>query len=318
MNTPVPTDAPTASTHQRLLALQLHPGRVLEVSIADGRVRTLIEDAGASPDGVVVDSGTVYWTTMGVPEADPGTPDGTGYDYSPRNGGVHAWHLGDGGPRRDIVPDGMITTGKQLTSDGAGTLYWGDREGRRVSRARVDGGGLGDLIVNPAGDGIMGECVGVAVDPVHRYLYWTQKGPAKGGKGRILRAGLDLPAGTSAGHRTDVEVLWSGLPEPIDLHLSGGWLYWTDRGAAPLGNTLNRAPVPAPGAAGGAPEILSDGFTEAIGLAVDHAAGLAYVADLGGHIREVPLPDGPAAGRPQREVAALGTALTGLCLLPPA
>ncbi|MFE7114389.1 hypothetical protein ACFU99_03070 [Streptomyces sp. NPDC057654] len=301
-----------------LLALQLHPGRVLKVSIPDGRVQTLVEDAGASPDGIVVESGTVYWTTMGLPEADPHTPGEAGYDFSRRNGGVHAWSPYSGGPRRNIVPAGAMTTGKQLTSDGAGTLYWGDREGHRVSRVRTDGSGLSDLVVNPAQDGIMGECVGVAVDPAHGYLYWTQKGPAKGGKGRILRAGLDIPAGQNAEHRSDVEVLWSGLPEPIDLHLDAGRLYWTDRGAAPHGNTLNRAPVPAPGAAGRAPEILADGFAEAIGLAVDHTAGLAYTADLGGHIREVPLPDGPAAGRRPREVVALGTPLTGLCLLPPA
>ncbi len=322
MTGPGPAGTTTAAGH--LLALQLYPGRVLKVSLADGQVQTLVEDAGAAPDGIVVESGTVYWTTMGAPEVDPRTQGEAGYDFSRRNGGVHAWSLNGAGPRhdgvrdgvRDVVPAGAMTTGKQLTSDGAGTLYWGDREGHRVSRVRTDGSGLSDLVVNPARDGIMGECVGVAVDPVHGYLYWTQKGPAKGGKGRILRAGLDLPAGRSAEHRGDVEVLWSGLPEPIDLHLDGGRLYWTDRGAAPYGNTLNRAPVPAPGAAGRAPEILTDGFAEAIGLAVDRAAGLAYVADLAGRIREVPLPDGPAAGRRPREVVALGTALTGLCLLP--
>ncbi|MFF4341160.1 3-hydroxyacyl-CoA dehydrogenase NAD-binding domain-containing protein [Kitasatospora sp. NPDC001540] len=298
-----------------LLALQPFPGRVLKVSIPDGRVETLVEDAGAAPDGIVVDSGTVYWTTMGAPEVDPGTPGEGGYDFSRRNGGVHAWSPGQG-VRRDVVADGAMTTGKQLTSDGAGTLYWSDREGHRVSRVRTDGSGLTDLVVTPASEGIPGECVGVAVDPVGGYLYWTQKGPAKGGQGRILRAGLELPDGRSAEHRTDIEVLWSGLPEPIDLHVDGGWLYWTDRGAAPHGNTLNRAPVPAPGAAGGTPEILADGFAEAIGLAVDGGAGLAYVADLGGHIREVPLPDGPAADRAPREVVALGAPLTGLCLLP--
>jgi hypothetical protein len=310
-----PGPAGTRTERGDLLALQPFPGRVLKVGIPDGRVRTLIEDAGAAPDGVVVESGTVYWTTMGAPGEDPGTPGEAGYDFSRRNGGVHAWSP-DSRVRRDVVTAGAMTTGKQLASDGAGTLYWGDREGHRVSRVRTDGSGLSDLVVTPASEGILGECVGVAVDPARGYLYWTQKGPAKGDQGRILRAGLDLPAGRSAEHRTDIEVLWSGLPEPIDLHLEGGWLYWTDRGAAPRGNTLNRAPVPAPGARGRAPEILADGFAEAIGLAVDGEAGLAYVADLGGHIREVPLPDGPAAGRPPREVAALGTPLTGLCLLP--
>ena len=35
------------------------------------------------------------------------------------------------------------------------------------------------------------------------------------------------------------------------------------------------------------PEILANGFDEAIGLAVDSDAGLVYVSDLGGSIRSV-------------------------------
>ncbi|MGI5335923.1 hypothetical protein ACQEVS_00275 [Streptomyces sp. CA-181903] len=301
---------------KELLALQVIPGKILRVSLPDGRVRTLLDDAGAAPDGIVVESGTAYWTTMGTPVVDPGRPGEAGQDFSRRNGGVHAVSL-DGGPRRDVLPSGALTTGKQLTSDGAGTLYWGDREGHRISRVRVDGSGLTVLVVNPAEDEIMGECVGVAVDPARGHLYWSQKGPAKGGKGRIFRAGLEIPAGQTAENRSDIEVLWDGLPEPIDLHLDGDWLYWTDRGAAPAGNTLNRAPVPATAAAGQAPEILAGGFEEAIGLAVDGDAGIAYVSDLYGHIRAVPLPDGPASGQDPYEVVALPYPLTGLCLLDP-
>ncbi|MFF0739990.1 hypothetical protein ACFYVL_06275 [Streptomyces sp. NPDC004111] len=287
----------------------------MRVSIADGAVSTLVENAGAAPDGIVVDSGVVYWTTMGAPTSVPSVPGEAGQDYSRRNGGLHALGPGDAAPR-DLLPAGAVTTGKQLTSDGAGTLYWGDREGHRVSRVRTDGTGLSDLVGTPGTDGVLGECVGVAVDPARGHLYWTQKGPAKGGLGRIFRAGLEIPAGESAATRSDVELLWSGLPEPIDLHLEGDRLYWTDRGAAPGGNTLNRAPLPAPGAGGRAPEILASGFAEAIGLAVDSEAGLAFVADLGGRIRAVPLPDGPAASRAPWDVAVLDGPLTGLCLLP--
>lgn len=294
-----------------LLALQVVPGRVLRVSLPDGRVETLIKDAGAFPDGVVVESGTVYWTTMGEPVVDPSKPGETGQDFSQRNGGVHAMDL-DGGALHEVVTAGMITTGKQLASDGAGTLYWGDREGHRVSRVRVDGSGLTDLVVNPPEEGIMGECVGVAVDPARGHLYWTQKGPAKGDKGRIFRAGLEPLPGESAGSRSDIEVLWNGLPEPIDLHIEGDWLYWTDRGAPPGGNTLNRAPLPAAGVPGSAPEILAGGFEEAIGLAVDGEADVAYVSDLGGHIRTFPLPGGTAADREQRDIATISHPLTGI------
>ncbi|MFJ8911223.1 hypothetical protein [Amycolatopsis sp. NPDC102389] len=216
----------------------------------------------------------------------------------------------DGGHTRDVVPAGSIVTGKQVVSDGATTLYWADREGCRVSRVRVDGTGLTDLVVNSPDSTGRQECVGVAVDPTAGYLYWTQKGPAKGGQGRIFRAGLKIPAGATAADRQDVEVLWENLPEPIDLEIRGDWLYWTDRGAPPDGNTLNRAPIPNSGGRGTAPEILADGFHEAIGLAVDDEAGLVYVSDLGGRISAVALPEGQGGGT--RVLADLGEPVSGI------
>ncbi|WP_344415115.1 hypothetical protein [Amycolatopsis minnesotensis] len=257
------------------------------MSVPDGRITTVFDRAGAFPDGVVLLDGVVCWTTMGVPTRAAATTGESGLDYSRPNGGLHAVGL-DGADARDVVPSGSITTGKQLASDGSGTLYWSDREGCRVSRVHVDGSGLTDLVVNTRDSSWLRECVGVAVDA--GYLYWTQKGPAKGGRGRIFRAGLEIPAGESAERRSDVELLWDGLPEPIDLEIRDGWLYWTDRGAEPDGNTLNRAPVPAPGEKGAAPQILAGGFREAIGLAVDD--DVVYVSDLGGRIRAVPLDGG--------------------------
>ncbi|MGW1591350.1 hypothetical protein [Streptomyces sp. NPDC002386] len=295
---------------KELLALQVAPGKILRISLPGGEAHTLVETAGAAPDGIVVESGTVYWTTMGVPVSVPGVPGEAGQDFSRRNGGIHALNTFSG-DQWDIVPPGAITTGKQLTSDGAGTLYWGDREGHRVSRVHTDGSGLSDLVVTSRETGILGECVGVAVDPARKHLYWTQKGPSKGGQGQILRSGLELPPGERPDNRTDIEVLWSELPEPIDLHCDGAWLYWTDRGAPPAGNTLNRAPIPATGEQGETPQILAHEFQEAIGLAIDSEAGIAYVSDLSGSIRAVPLPDGPANDHPPYEVAHLQP-LTGL------
>jgi hypothetical protein len=42
-------------------------------------------------------------------------------------------------------------------------------------------------------------------------------------------------------NRTDVEVLFEGLPEPIDLEIDvyNRVLYWTDRGDPPRGNTVS-------------------------------------------------------------------------------
>ena len=286
-----------------LLALAVRSGRILRVRLSDGHVEPWYDDAGPIPDGIVVADGTVYWTTMGRPEV---VGEGeAGRLYHRPDGGVHAMGL-DGTGRRDVVPNGSLTTGKQLTY-ADGVLYWCDREGRRVSRARVDGSGQGDLVVN-TGDDELTWCVGVAVDPAGGHLYWSQKGPSRGGQGRIFRAGLELPAGEQPSARSDIELVWDGLPEPIDLHLEAGWLYWTDRGAPPSGNTLNRAPLPGPGERGAAPEILGGGFAEAIGLVV--ADDGAYVSDLGGHIWEVPL-----SGGPPRVLVQLPEAITGLAVL---
>ncbi|WP_217640492.1 hypothetical protein [Arthrobacter woluwensis] len=72
---------------------------------------------------------------------------------------------------------------------------------------------------------------------------------------------------------------------------------------------LNRRPLPAPGAKGAEPEILARGFREAIGLAIDGDAGVAYVSELGGRIVAVELhPAGEAAA--PRVVADLGTPLS--------
>jgi hypothetical protein len=183
---------------------------------------------------------------------------------------------------------------------------------------RVDGTGWTDLVMNTPGQRLDAECVGVAVNPARGHLYWTQKGAPKSGTGRIFRAGLEIPAGEAAEQRSDIDVLWDSLPEPIDLAIVGAWLYWTDGGGPPSGNTLNRALIPPPGAQGAEPEIVADGFCEAIGLAVDDEAGYVYVSDLGGEIRAVPMPGGPAARETPRVIVALPEPVTGLAGIPEA
>lgn len=295
-------------TFESLYALSLRTSEISRIRIADGTVSIVHTGTPmAYPDGIVLLGDRIHWTTMGAPTRNPDAEGEASLDYSARNGGVHSVSL-DGANPADLTAPGAITTGKQLTADAAGRLYWGDREGFRVTRMNPDGSGLTDLVVNvPGGEPILDECVGVAVDDAAGHLYWTQKGPAKGGRGRIFRAGLELSAGQTAENRTDIEVLWDALPEPIDLEIHDGHLYWTDRGAEPNGNTLNRAPLPAEGTVGAAPEILARGFTEAIGLAIDAEASLAYVSDLGGRLYRVPL----SGGAPE-VVADLGTPLSGI------
>jgi len=62
-------------------------------------------------------------------------------------------------------------------------------------------------------------CVGITVDPIRGQMYWTQKGADDSERGRIFRASIDMPRGQTAANRLDVELLFDGLPEPIDLEL---------------------------------------------------------------------------------------------------
>jgi sugar lactone lactonase YvrE len=122
---------------ESLVALGIRSGKVYRVSTA-GVTAEPIADAGSYPDGVVVEDDTVYWTTMGRPHRNREVRGEAGFDFSARNGGIHAVRL-DGSNARDVLEPGSITTGKQLATDGAGTLYWSDREGCRVSSVRTDG-----------------------------------------------------------------------------------------------------------------------------------------------------------------------------------
>ncbi|SIM82026.1 3-hydroxyacyl-CoA dehydrogenase family protein [Mycobacteroides abscessus] len=74
-----------------------------------------------------------------------------------------------------------------------------------------------------------------------------------------------------------------------------------------LGATLNKAQIPASGQAGGEVTVLASGFAEAIGLAVDKEAGIAYVSDMSGEIRAVNLD-----GSGERTFAKVDGNLTGI------
>src|SRR5258705_13754806 len=188
----------------------------------------------------------------------------------------------------------VVPAWEQVTSDfDEGLLYWGDREGMRVMRSNLEGSKATILVRNggfPADShDVMRHCVGIAVDPVSRYIYWTQKGHPDGGKGRIFRAGLEIPADQQPENRTDIELLIDHLPEPIDLELDtkNNILYWTDRGNLDGGNSLNRAGIGAKQLENH--EVLATGLQEGIGLAIDHANQRAFTTELGGEVRVAPL-----------------------------
>jgi hypothetical protein len=186
----------------------------------------------------------------------------------------------DGSHVTTIVPPGATHTPKQLVLNTAREqLYWCDREGGKIQRCALDGSALQTLYISASTPAQHADqctwCVGLARDPARGLLYWTQKGNSKGSNGRIFRAHIDPPAGADPARRPDVEVLFEGLPEPIDLEFHDGYLYWTDRGDPPFGNSLNRADVSAPLTPGSTPRgpsrelVIAERFHETIGLTVD-------------------------------------------------
>jgi len=275
-NKPARTGAAPDATG-RLFVLELSGNRVLSMNPNGSDKKVLVSDA-RYPDGVVVDveAGHVYWTNMGIP--------------SRNDGSIERADL-DGRNRRTIVPEGATFTPKQLHLDKeSGRLYWCDREGMRVMRSRLDGSAIETLVQTGEGEGDRGDltrwCVGIAVDPRGGHFYWTQKGPDNAGLGKICRAGIDIPKGQTPATRKDVEVLFDGLPEPIDLEIDPVHriLYWTDRGDPPRGNTVNRVPIDALPRKGREPEIVLTHLMEGIGIALDVARDRMFLTDFGGSV----------------------------------
>jgi hypothetical protein len=263
----------------RLFVLDISGNRVLSVN-PDGSDRKVIVHECRMPDGIAVDveRGHIYWTNMGVLHLNDGS--------------IERADL-DGRNRQTIVPPGGTFTPKQIHLDrSSGKLYWSDREGMRVMRANLDGSAVETLVQTGTSDSDRRDqrkwCVGIAVDAGRGQFYWTQKGEDDAGLGRILRANIELPAGQSASNRTDIEVLFDGLPEPIDLELDlqNRHLYWTDRGDPPRGNTVNRAPldVDKKGQTRPAPDVLITHLMEGIGIALDLTGGRMFLTDLAGSV----------------------------------
>jgi hypothetical protein len=259
----------------RLFVLEVSGGRIHSMS-PDGADRKVIVSDCPLPDGIVVDveAGHIYWTNMG---SSPSTNDGS----------IERADI-DGKNRRVIVPRGVTFTPKQIHLDKKnGKLYWCDREGMRVMRSNLDGSQIETLVEAGRGDTDRRDqtrwCVGITIDPEREQIYWTQKGPDNAGQGSIFRAGLEIPKGEKPASRSDIEVFFDHLPEPIDLELDlkNRVLYWTDRGDPPRGNTVNRASIDAKPEA---PEIVLTHLMEGIGIALDVAGGRMFVTDFAGSI----------------------------------
>jgi hypothetical protein len=259
----------------RLFVLELSHGWIRSMR-SDGSDPKVIATECGLPDGIAVNvaAGHIYWTNMGS------TP-------AANDGAIERADL-DGGNRTVIIPPGVTYTPKQIQVDKTnGKLYWCDREGMRVMRANLDGSQVETLVETGRGDADRRDqtkwCVGITIDPVRKQIYWSQKGPENGEQGTIFRAGIEIPKGETAANRSDLEVFFDRLPEPIDLELDlkNRVLYWTDRGDPPRGNTVNRAFIDAKPQA---PEIVLTHLMEGIGIALDVPGDRMFVTDFGGSL----------------------------------
>jgi 3-hydroxyacyl-CoA dehydrogenase len=283
-------------------------GKIMTASADGSNVRELV-GGQPMPDGidVSISAGRLFWTNMGT-------------SPSTNSGSVISANL-DGSDVKPVIAEGSIHTPKQLKIDHQNKkLYICDREGMRIHRCDFDGTNH-EIIVQTGEPGTKDAedqtrwCVGIAVDPEAGMFYWSQKGPSKAGKGRIFRANMSMPSGSSPTSRADAELLFDKLPEPIDLEYEpeSQTLYWTDRGEYPLGNTLNKAYV---GEAGGEEEkkvvTLARHFHEAIGLKIDTVNRHVYLTDLGGTVYRVSMDGGEKKKIYETDSAYSGIALAHL------
>jgi DNA-binding beta-propeller fold protein YncE len=250
--------------------LDVTGGRVLTGNALHPMAQVLVASAGQGPDGVAVDigGGHIYWTLMGNPSANDGE--------------VMRSNL-DGSNVVTLVPSGGTYTPKQMKLDlTGGKMYWSDREGMRVMRANLDGSDVEALVTTGQTDADrMDEsrwCVGVALDLAGGYIYWSQKGPTDGGVGTLRRAHIEIPSGQTSVNRTDIEVLYGSLPEPIDIDidLTAGNIYWTDRAESSVSRAAIAIPAGVTAASRTDRQILVMNVATAIGVALDLARGKVY------------------------------------------
>ncbi|RKP57640.1 hypothetical protein [Pararobbsia silviterrae] len=282
----------TSPAEGTLYVLQARPPSIVAVG-SDGNHLTIKAELAGTPDGIKIDAANriAYWTNMGsgihLLDSDP-----LPQPIPPNDGTIECANL-DGTGHRVLVASGLAGTPKEIVLDvEGGHLYWCDREGMRVMRARLDGSEVTELVRTgnfpEDTEDATRHCVGIALDIPNKHLYWTQKGPPDGGLGRIFRAGIALPAGATATQRPDIECLLADLPEPIDLDIDHQthMLYWTDRGDDTHdGNSLNRGKITAQGVS--EREVLIRGLKEGIGVSLDIEGRRAFVTDLAGNIREI-------------------------------
>ena len=267
------------ATVGRLFLLDLSDDCVVSLN-PDGADRKILVTECRYPDGIAVDvaAGHIYWTNMGDPIANDGSIERADFD---------------GQNRKTIVPQGGTFTPKQLQLEKkSGKLYWCDREGMRLMRANLDGSNIETLVDTSQGDPRPGpRRYEVVRGRGHRCRWRTRctghkKVPTTPARAACSARASKFPQDRRRLIAADIEVLYDGLPEPIDLELdlNNRVMYWTDRGDPPRGNTVNRAPMDADAKGRPAPEIVFTHLMEGIGIALDLNGDRMFITDFGGDV----------------------------------
>jgi sugar lactone lactonase YvrE len=223
----------------------------------------------STPDGIVVDpvESYVYWTNMGSPIGGANL------------GSLQRLKLGEPNVET-VVPIGVTNTPAQLGLDTEHSLlYWCDRDGAKIWRAKLDGS---SPVVLVSGHNLF-QPYGIALDLNDRKFYFSDRIGR-----RIYRANLDFRAGENDSNRSDVEELFafssSAMPLDLDLDLDKRQIYWADRARG----TLQRARMDIP--AGRATldrtdvEVLAVNLPDVVGLALDRVERQLYFTELSGDV----------------------------------
>ncbi|QDS73977.1 hypothetical protein FKW77_008436 [Venturia effusa] len=278
-------DASLRAGESRLYFLDMRGARIVTTKTDGTDLKVHSSGHRNAVDGLAVDkaAGYIYFSNMG-------SALGVGATGSIQRIGL------DGSGLTTLVGGGKTHTPKQLIlvdmGSGQKKLYWGDREGMKVMRANIDGSQLETVVDTKSAACKDEKCkmvVGVAVDVAGGWVYWTQKGGSSAMEGSLNRAPIAMKTSETPGKRSDIQVLLTGLPEPIDLRWvkEMGAIYWTDRGHVQNGNSVNRLAI---GGAKSKAEItakmqtLFTGMSDAIGIAIDHAGNRVWATDLAGSL----------------------------------
>lgn len=188
-----------------------------------------------------------------------------------RDGGRLWWVTGDAtllnanldGTDTRTVLDGLPSIYALALDIPTGSVYWNNQVGEpKIQRACMDGTGIEEVL--PGGECCM---IGLALDPVDRYLYWMDG--YYGGPVSRMAIGTTTPEviGTTV-----------GIANGIDVDHAAGKVYWTEYGNGPDDDVVRRANLD-----GSALETLltaADGLQTPQHIAVDPVGGKFYLADL--------------------------------------